>query len=112
MRVEFGRTLAGETKATRSKRELRNRAKASLEREAQILDEVLSEAKTGGVVTVPPLKPAIESKRGQTLARSTLYQRLSRHGWRKLVPDKSHPKADPAARDAWKKNFPSGGQKK
>ncbi len=111
MRVEFGRTLAGETKATRSKRELRNRAKASLEREAQILDEVLSEAKTGGVVTVPPLKPAIEFKLGKTLALSTLYQMLSRHGWRKLVPDKSHPKADPAARDARKKTSRAAGRR-
>jgi transposase len=112
MRIRFGRTLAGEAKATRSKRELRNRAKASLERESQILDEVLSEAKTGGVVIVPPLKPAIEAKLGKTLALSTLYQMLSRHGWRKLVPDKSHPEADPAARDAWEKNSPSGWQKK
>ncbi len=44
----------GEEKTTRSKRELRNRAKASLEQEARILDEVLSEAATGGVVIVPP----------------------------------------------------------
>lgn len=112
MRVRFVRVLSGEKKAARSKREMRNRAKASLEREAQILDEVLSEAKTGGVVIVPPLKPAIEAKLGKTLALSTVYQMLSRHGWRKLVPDKSHPKADPAAREAWKKNSPSGWQKK
>jgi transposase len=112
MRTRFVRVLGGEKPATRSKREMRNRAKASLEREAQILDEVLSEAKTGGVVIVPPLKPAIEAKLGKTLALSTVYQMLSRHGWRKLVPDKSHPKADPAAREAWKKNSPNAWQKK
>ena len=82
---------------------MRNRAKASLEREAQILDEVLSEAKTGGVVIVPPLKPAIEAKLGKSLALSTVYQMLSRHGWRKRMPDKSHLKADLVAREAWKK---------
>ena len=112
MRTRFGRVLGGEKKATRSKRELRNRAKASLEREAQILEEVLSHAATGGVVIVPSLKPAIEAGLGKTLALSTLYQMLSRHGWRKLAPDKSHPQADPAARDAWKKNSPGGWQKK
>lgn len=112
MRTRFGRVLGGEKKAPRSKRELRNRAKASLEREAQILEEVLNHAATGGVVIVPPLKPAIEARLGKTLALSTLYQMLSRHGWRKLAPDKSHPQADPAARDAWKKNSPSGWRRK
>lgn len=112
IRTRFNRVLGGEKKAARSKRELRNRAKASLEREAQILDEVLDQAATGGVVIVPPLKPMIEAKLGKTLALSTLYLMLCRHGWRKLAPDKSHPKADPAARDEWKKNSPSGWQKK
>ncbi len=111
MRTRFGRVLMGEKKATRSKRELRNRAKASLEREAQILEEVLKPAATDGVVIVPPLKPAIEARLGKTLALSTLYQMLSRHGWRKLAPEKSHPQADPAARDEWKKNSPSGWQR-
>ena len=111
MRTRFARVLGGEKKATRSKRELRNRAKASLEQEAQILEEVLSEAATGGVVIVPPLKPAIEARLGKSLALSTLYQMLSRHGWRKLAPDKSHPQANPIAREEWKKNSPSGWQK-
>ncbi|MBA3756072.1 MAG: winged helix-turn-helix domain-containing protein [Nitrosomonas sp.] len=77
-----------------SKCELRNRSKASLEQEARILEEVLSEAATGGVVIVPPLKPAVEARLGKSLALSTLYQMLARHGWRKLAPDKSHPQAD------------------
>lgn len=112
MRTRFGRVLGGEKKAGRSKRELRNRAKASLEREGQILEEVLAEAATGGVVIVPPLKPLVEAKLGKPLALSTLYQMLSRHGWRKLAPDKSHPQANPAARDEWKKNSPTGWQRK
>jgi transposase len=112
IRTRFSRVLRGEKKVTRSKRELRNRAKVSLEREAEILDEVLGLAATGGVVIVPPLKPAIEAKLGKKMALSTLYLMLSRHGWRKLAPDKSHPKANPAARDEWKKNSPTGWQKK
>jgi hypothetical protein len=112
MRTRFVRVLRGGKSAMRSKREMRNRVNASLEREAQILDEVLSEAKTGGVVIVPPLTPTIEAKLGKTLALSTVYQMLTCHGWRKLVPDKSHPKADPAAREAWGKNSPNAWQKK
>lgn len=103
MRTRYDPSAGEEKKAACSKRELRNRAKASLEQEARILDEVLSEAATGGVVIVPPLKPAVEARLGKPLALSTLYQMLARHGWRKLVPDKSHPQADPAAREAWKK---------
>ena len=110
MRTGFGRVLGGEKKAGRSKRELRNRAKASLEREAQILEEVLAEA--AGVVIVPPLKPKVVARLGKPLALSTLYQMLSRHGWRKLAPDKSHPQADPAVREEWKKNSPTGWQRK
>lgn len=108
MRTRHDLANGEEKKTTRSKRELRNRAKASLEQEARILDEVLSEAATGGVVIVPPLKPVVEARLGKPLALSTLYKMLARHGWRKLAPDKSHPQADPAAREAWKKNFPSG----
>lgn len=112
MRTQFARTLSGEAKAKRDKRALRNRAKASLEREAEILDEVLAQAAVGGIVIVPPLKPLVEAKLGKSMALSTLYQMLARHGWRKLVPDKSHPQSDPLAQEAWKKNFPSGCQQK
>jgi transposase len=108
MRTLYDPVTGDEKKTTRRKCELRNRAKASLEQEARILDEVLREAAIGGVVIVPPLKPAVEARLGKPLALSTLYQMLARHGWRKLAPDKSHPQADPAARDAWKKNSPSG----
>ena len=65
MRTRYDLATEEEKKTTRSKRELRNRAKASLEQEARILDEVLSEAATGGVVMAPPLKPAVEAKAGQ-----------------------------------------------
>lgn len=112
MRTRFGKILGGGEKLVRSKRELRNRARASLERESQILDEVLGQAATGGVVIVPPLKPLVEAKLGKSIGLSTLYLTLSRHGWRKLAPDKSHPKADPAAQIEWKKNSPSGWQRK
>lgn len=112
MRTRFAHVLGGGKKVARSKRELRNRAKASLEKESQILDEVLSQAATGGVVIVPPLKPLVEAKLGKSIGLSTLYLMLSRHGWRKLAPDKSHPKSDPEAQDEWKKNSPNGWQRK
>jgi hypothetical protein len=67
--------------APRSKRQLRNRANADLERERTILDEVLSDAATAGVVVIARAKPAIEAKLGKTLALSSVYRMLARHGW-------------------------------
>lgn len=104
LRTRVCRELSGEAIKKRGKRELRNRAKTSLENEARILEEVLEDASSGGVVIVPPLKPAIEAKLGKTLALSTVYQMLARHGWRKIAPDRIHPKGDPDAQEDWKKN--------
>jgi len=107
MRTRFAKVTAGEMVAPRSKRQLRNRAKVNLERERQILDEVLIDAAMGGVIVIPRVKPTIEAKLGKTLALSTLYRMLARHGWRKLAPDTHHPQGDPEAREDWKKNSPA-----
>ena len=37
---------------------------------------------------------------------------LARHGWRKVAPDKIHPKSDPNAQEDWKKNCMGAWQKK
>jgi transposase len=105
MRTRFVQVNAGLRPAPRSKRTLRNRANADLEREKQILDEVLAAAATGGIVAVPQIKPEVEALLGKFIALSTLYRMLARHGWRKLAPDSQHPQGDPETREAWKKNF-------
>ena len=107
MRTRFGKVAAGQMAAPRSKRQLRNRANTDLERERQILDEVLPDAATGGVVVIPQIKPVIEAKLGKTLAPSTVYRMLARHGWRKLAPDTYHPQSDPEAREDRGKNSPA-----
>ncbi len=40
---------------------------------------------------------------GRPVALSTVYRMRHRQGGRKLAPDQRHPKADPVAREAWKK---------
>ena len=77
------------------------------EKEERILDEVLAQAAQGGVVVVPPLLATVQEKLGKPICLATLYNMLHRHGWRKLAPDTSHPQGDAAAREAWKKNFPT-----
>lgn len=111
MRTRFAAVREGRRSAPRSKRDLRNRATASLEREAQVLDAVLRDAQGGAVLVVPQLRPLIEKRLGKTLALSSVYRMLARHGWRKLAPDTQHPDGDPAAREAWKKNSAPGWSK-
>lgn len=106
MRVNFCAVRAGKRPPAQAKTNLRNRAADTLEREAQALDKVLSDANEGGVVIIPRLKPLIEKELGHTIALSGLYRMLHRHNWRKLAPDTQHPKGDPEARAVWKKNCP------
>lgn len=101
------RERAKEIPIRKSKRELRNRAVATLAHEAALLDRILTEAGRGGVVVIPSLKPAFEKALGREIALSTLYRVLARHRWRKLALDTAHPKGDPLQREAFKKNSPA-----
>ena len=87
MRTRFARVAEGKQAAPRSKKDLRNRASADLERERQVLDEVLVGVNAAPVVNIARLKPAIEAKLGKKVVLSSIYRMLARHGWRKLVPD-------------------------
>ena len=106
------RERANEIPVRKTKRELRNRATASLAQEAVLLDQVLAKASDGGVVAIPSLKPAFEKVLGREIASSTLYRMLARHGWRKLAPDTADPKGDPERREEFKKNSPAIWQKR
>lgn len=64
----------------------------------------LEQAEAGGVLVVSPLRAALAEKLGQPVKPSVVYRLLARHGWRKVAPDTRHPKSDPAAQVAWKKN--------
>jgi transposase len=107
MRTRFMAVRQGQRPAARRKSDLRNRAKASLQQEARALDEVMTGAGQGQVLVIPHLKPLIEQRLGTTLALSSVYRMLARHGWRKLVPDTQHPKGDAQARQDWEKNSPT-----
>lgn len=98
------RELAQEIEPKKHKRQLRNHAHASLEQEAAALDQVLTDASSGGIVIIPRLLPAFEAALGKKLNLSTLYRMLERHGWRKLAPDTVHPQGDPERREEFKKN--------
>lgn len=76
----------------------------SLDEERVFLAEWETEAKSGGVLAVPPIHAALVQRLGRDLAPSHTYRMLARHGWRKVQPDTKHPKSDQAAQDEFKKN--------
>lgn len=82
----------------------RRRENMTREEEARILSPFLERAENGGIVIVTPIKEAYEQAVGHRVPYSTIYRILVRHGWRKLAPDKRHPKTDPLAQEAFKKN--------
>ena len=65
----------------------------------------VEKASRAGILIVSEIRQALNEKLGRTTAIGTTYNLLHRHGWRKLAPDKQHPKADVQAQDDWKKNF-------
>ena len=68
-----------------------------------MLAPFIAQAEAGGMLKVVDIQQAYEERVGKTVAPSTIYRLLERHGWRKVVPRPRHPKADAAAQAALKK---------
>ena len=98
LRQRFGRIQSGQEQP-KTQQGLRNRARMTLEEEAALLAPYLDLARQGGVIIVPSLKAKLEESLGRSVALSTVYGMLHRHGWRKLAPDKRHPESDPVAQE-------------
>jgi transposase len=82
----------------------RRRENMSREEEAAFLEPFFQKAAGGGILVVGEIKQALDERLGRHTALASAYNLLHRHGWRKLVPDRRHPKADVAAQEVWKKN--------
>lgn len=83
----------------------RRRFSLSLEEEREFLAPLENEARSGGVLAVPPIHAALVNRLGHDTPLSTTYRMLARHGWRKVQADTHHPKSDHAAQEEFKKNF-------
>ena len=77
----------------------------TVEQEKELLLPFLEQAGAGGVLVVAPVQAAYETAIGRPVHHSVVYRALHRHGWRKIVPRPRHPKADEAAREAFKKSY-------
>jgi len=69
----------------------------------EVLAGLEKEAAAGKIVVVEQVKKAIEQKCGAPISLQTAYNILHREGWRKVKPDKIHPKGDPLKQDHFKK---------
>lgn len=90
----------------------RRRQNLTVEEEDALLKGFFDKAKEGGVLVVSEIKRAYERKVGRPVNKTIVYRMLERHGWRKIAPRPHHPKADPEARDAFKKNSRFSSRKK
>jgi hypothetical protein len=78
----------------------------TVQEEREFLAPFLESAAAGGVLVVGEIKAALDKRLGREVALASAYNLLHRHNWRKLAPDKRHPKSDPLAQQEWKKNSP------
>src|SRR5208283_389576 len=86
----------------------RKRENMTLEEEKALLARFAKAAGAGEMLNIHDLKAAYEKAIGHETSKSTIYNLLARHGWRKLMPRPFHPKRDLAAQNAFKKTaFPT-----
>jgi transposase len=101
LRTQFIRSGA---LTTRRQRGGRRRQNMSQKEEAEFLAPFFDKAAQGGILVVAQVKKALDERLGRKTALASVYNLLHRHGWRKLAPDKRHPKSDMAVQQEWKKN--------
>jgi transposase len=82
----------------------RRRAYLTFEAEKEFLSGFFEIASRGGILVVNEVRSALEKRLGHKVAETTVYRMLERHGWRKIVPRRRHPKANKSEQEGFKKN--------
>ena len=86
----------------------RKRENMTVAAEKGLLARFAKAAGAGEMLNIHDLKTAYERAIGHATSRSTVYNLLGRHGWRKLMPRPFHPRRDLEAQAAFKKTpFPA-----
>lgn len=74
--------------------------------EKHFLEPLYHKAEQGAFITAEDIKKAYERSIGRTVHKTTIYRLLQRHGWRKIVPRRKHPKAERDVQEAFKQTLP------
>ena len=98
LRMQFIRNGGIQTDA-KSKRGGRRRENMTIEEEKEFLAPFFEKAKAGGILIVGEIKKELDKRLGRKTALASTYNLLHRHNWRKLAPDKHHPKSDVKAQE-------------
>jgi len=109
LRIEF--ISSGGTISKKSPQGGRRRENLTPAEEAEFLAPFQEKAKDGGILIVSEIKATLDVRLGRKVSLASVYNLLHRHNWRKLAPDKRHPKSDMAIQDEWKKNCPDSSPK-
>jgi transposase len=80
----------------------RRRSLMTYSQEEAFLDKYLEQAEEGTILTIPELHVAFNEEVGKITAKSSIYDLLSRHEWRKVKSDARHPKGDPVLQEEFK----------
>ena len=81
----------------------RKRENMTVADEKALLARFAKAAGAGELLNVDDLKASYEKAIGHETNNSTVYNLLSRHGWRKLMPRPFQPKRNIAAQNSFKK---------
>jgi transposase len=76
----------------------------TLEKEKEFLKSIETDALNGQIITYRQIKSKLEKQTGRTISDDYIWDTFKRHKWTKKVPRQSHPKADKAAQEEFKKN--------
>jgi transposase len=75
----------------------------TVKEEKALLDRFAKAAGAGELLNIHEMKAAYEKAIGHPTSKSTIYNLLARHGWRKLMPRPYHPQRNLAAQKRFKK---------
>jgi transposase len=76
----------------------------TFDEEESFLGEYLDKANEGQIINMTEMHVEFNRRVQKETPKSTFYRMLKRHGWRKILPDTIHPKADPEKQEMFKKN--------
>ena len=100
LRTQFKLVESGGAVPIRTKKELRNHARMSLDEEVELLARFITHTKDPDGFPIVQLKAELEQSIGKPVSTSTVYQLLRRHGLSKLA---KHARTDIRVAQAWER---------
>jgi len=77
----------------------------SLKDEEIFLENLEQEGSLGQILEINTIHQKLMTKLRRAVPKSSTYNLLHRHGWRKIAPRPYHPKSNPEAQEAFKKTL-------